>query len=151
MIHFKNSRYLKLFVLLFCFQCATLIPADRRVYPKNPIHLPEGIDLHDWMEKKRNQFPDRLVRNGTGNHLYKITYFRKDPLKNGSYISCGAVIRMQPPKTIVITDLVFLVNYGDYTKSSRRHVGDLGPLTEKEREEILLPCIEEFLESDSKN
>ena len=141
------------FVFLVCIStflsvsCASLLPPERRVYPKNPIQLPEGMDIHRWMEFKKKQFPDHLQSHSPYGVVYKIRYFRQKKTNFGSFISCSAYIRQMQGNTIELIELGSLVNYSDYHKSVSRFNkgGDIGPMNETERTEILLPCIEEFL------
>ncbi|XDD47145.1 hypothetical protein AB3N60_03400 [Leptospira sp. WS39.C2] len=146
-----HTQMVKTFLVFMFFSltvgCASLLPPERRVYPKNPIPLPNGMDIHDWMDTKKKQFPDHLRSNSPYGKVYKIMYFRKEKTFLGSYISCSAYIRQIDTKSIELVELATLINYSDYTKSIGRYNkgGDLGPMSEKERTEILLPCIEEFL------
>lgn len=133
-------------ILLLSVQCASLLPPERRVYPKNPVKLPEGMDIHNWMEAKKNQFPGRLRHYSPYDHTYKIMFYRKQFTKIGSFISCGAFLRPVGKHTIEILEMVSNVNYEDYSLSTIPKRGVLGPMNETERTEILLPCIEEFLE-----
>ncbi|WP_232373672.1 hypothetical protein [Leptospira chreensis] len=116
------------------------------MYPKNPVTLPEGMDIHQWMDAKEKQFQERFGSRQIGEEEYKFNFFRKNLTSFGSYISCTAMVRNSTAKQVELYNLVSMVNYADYTKFMRKG-GDLGPMSEKERTEILLPCIEEFLES----
>lgn len=135
--------------LFFILDCASLLPPERRVYPKNPVPLPKGMNIQDWMETKKNQYPENLKSHTPYGVVYKIMYFRKQKTNFGSYISCSAYIRQVKDDAIELIELASLINHSDYHKSVSRFNkgGDLGPMTEEERSEILLPCIEEFLES----
>ncbi|WP_244241897.1 hypothetical protein [Leptospira kanakyensis] len=132
---------------LFFVSCASLLPPERRMYPKNPS-LPKGMDIHDWMDTKKKQFPNHLQVHSPYGAVYKMMFFRKEKTFLGSYISCSAYIRQIDSKSIELAEMASIINYSDYTKSVGRYNkgGDLGPMSEKERTEILLPCIEEFLE-----
>lgn len=151
-----SSRTLFYFVLIFIclfsfgISCASLLPPERRVYPKNPVLLPDGMDIHQWMETKMNQFPGRLRHYSPYDHTYKIMFYRKQFTNTGSFVSCGAFIRPMGKHTIEILEMVSNVNYEDYTVSTIPKRGVLGPMNEVERTEILLPCIEEFLEIPTK-
>ncbi|EMY63407.1 hypothetical protein LEP1GSC203_2599 [Leptospira terpstrae serovar Hualin str. LT 11-33 = ATCC 700639] len=122
------------------------MPPERRVYPKNPVTLPEGMDIHKWMETKKQQFPNRLRSYSPYSNAYKILFYRKVYTPIGSFISCGAYFRQINQNAIEIIEMVSNVNYADYEKSIIPRGGDLGPMNEKEMKEILLPCMEEFLE-----
>lgn len=128
-------------------QCVSLLPPERRMYPKNPVPLPKGMNIHDWMDTKKKQFPENLKSHTPYGVVYKIMYFRKQKTSFGSYISCSAYIRQIQGNSIELIELGSLVNYSDYHKSVSRFNkgGDIGPMNETERTEILLPCIEEFL------
>ncbi|XDD47143.1 hypothetical protein AB3N60_03390 [Leptospira sp. WS39.C2] len=115
------------------------------MYPKNPVLLPVGMEFDQWIESKKNQFPDRLRHYSPYPNTYKIMFYRKKHTNLGSYISCGAFIRQTNPRTIEIIEMVSNVNHADYSISQIPKGGELGPMNEKEREEVLLPCIEEFL------
>lgn len=132
----------------FSVSCASLLPPERRVYPKNPVTLPKGMDIHDWMDTKKKQFPNHLLSDSPYAAVYKIVFFRKEKTFLGSYISCSAYLRQTKGNAIEIVEMASMINYADYTKSLSRFNkgGDLGPMSEKERTEVLLPCIEEFLE-----
>ncbi|PKA12784.1 hypothetical protein CH372_07790 [Leptospira meyeri] len=141
-------RLLGLFFFIFApflINCASLLPEERRVYQNNPVKLPDGMNIHQWMEAKKNQFPNRFWSRQIGEDEYKLTFYRKELTPLGSYISCTAMVRNKTTKFVELYNLVSVVNYADYTKVMRKG-GDLGPMNEKERTEILLPCIEEFLE-----
>ncbi|TGM38116.1 hypothetical protein [Leptospira biflexa] len=125
--------------------CVSLLPSERRVYPKNPVKLPAGMDIHDWMETKKKQFPDRLRNYSPYENSYKIMFYRKEFTRLGSYISCGAYVRQTDKHAVELIEMVSNVNYADYSISNIPKGGELGPMNEKERTEILLPCIEEFL------
>lgn len=135
---------LPIFVFL-SISCASLLPPERRVYPKNPVKLPDGMDIHDWMETKKKQFPDRLRNYSPYANSYKMMFYRKQFTKFGSYISCGAYLRQTGKNAVELIEMVSNVNYADYSISQIPKGGELGPMNEKERTEILLPCIEEFL------
>ncbi|TGK97226.1 hypothetical protein EHQ30_09225 [Leptospira brenneri] len=128
--------------------CASLLPPERRVYPKNPVSLPKGMDVHDWIQTKRVQFPDRLQSHSPWAATYKIVYYQNKKTFLGSYISCSAYLRQTDRNAFEIIEMASMINYSDHNKSVGRYNkgGDLGPMSEKERTEILLPCIEEFLE-----
>lgn len=148
---FRIVSLLGLFFFISVFLslgCASLLPEERRVYPKNPIPLPKGMDIHDWMNSKQKQFPNHLQSYTPYSSVYKIVYYRKKNTSIGSYISCGAYLRQNDTYAIEIFQMISMINYSDYTKSLGRYNkgGDLGPMSEKERTEILLPCMEEFLE-----
>ncbi|TGM73138.1 hypothetical protein EHR01_18210 [Leptospira mtsangambouensis] len=143
-IRVPTSDWFLLFVFL-SVGCASLLPPERRVYPKNPVTLPEGMDIHQWIETKKNQYLERFWSDQVGESEYKFNYIRKNLTSFGSYVSCSAMIRNSSLKQLELYNLVSMVNYADYTKFMRKG-GDLGPMNEKERTEILLPCIEEFLE-----
>ncbi|MCW7473618.1 hypothetical protein [Leptospira levettii] len=132
----------------FLVSCASLLPPERRVYPKNPVSLPKGMDIHDWMYTKKKQFPNQLLVHTPYGVVYKMMFFRKQKTFLGSYISCSAYIRQIDGKFIELIEIASIINYSDYTKSVGRYNkgGELGPMSENERTEILLPCIEEFLE-----
>lgn len=104
------------------------------------------MDIHQWMETKKNQYPDRFWSAEIGEGEYKFNYIRKKLTSFGSYISCSAVIRKSALNQLELYNLISKVNYADYNKGFIGKGGDLGPMNEKERTEILLPCIEEFLE-----
>lgn len=125
--------------------CASLLPPERRVYPKNPVQLPEGLDIHQWMELKKKQYAERLWYRQINELEYKVSYFRKEHTPFGSYIACTGLVKGLGLRQIEIYNLISTVNYADYTKGYMRKGGDLGPMDEKERSEILIPCIEEFL------
>ncbi|TGM02503.1 hypothetical protein EHQ79_08315 [Leptospira jelokensis] len=125
------------------------MPPERRVYSKNPVQLPEGLDIHQWMYEKNKQFSVRLSSHQIGKEEYKFTYFRKELTKLGSFISCTGIIRAKDIKTVELLNLVSMINHGDYTINMRSKGGDLGPMNERDRIEILIPCIEEFLEPPS--
>ncbi|WP_244242688.1 hypothetical protein [Leptospira bouyouniensis] len=132
-------------VTLLSYSCASLLPKERRVYPKNPIHLPAGMDIHEWVQTKKEQYPNRLRVYDLDSNSYKIQYFRRELTSIGSFISCAAYLRQTNTKSIEMLEMIFNVNYADYHKSMIPRGGELGPMNEKERAEILLPCIEEFL------
>lgn len=147
---FRFVSLLRFTFLIFVFLligCASLLPEERRVYPNNPLTLPKDMDIHQWMESKKNQYQDRLWSRQIGEGEYKFSYFRKEFTRIGSYTVCTALMRSVNIKQIEIYNLIFSVNYADYNKRFIGKGGDLGPMSEKERTEILLPCIEEFLES----
>ncbi|WP_244279627.1 hypothetical protein [Leptospira brenneri] len=106
------------------------------------------MDIHDWMNAKQKQFPNHLQSHTPYAAVYKIMYFQNKKTYLGSYISCSAYIREIEGNAIELIEMASLINYSDFTKSVGRYNkgGDLGPMSEKERSEILLPCIEEFLE-----
>lgn len=131
--------------MFFSISCASLLPPERRVYPNNPVKLPEGMDIHTWMDGKINQFPKRLWTRGMSDSEYKFTYFRKEHTSFGSYIACTAIVKAVEKRKLEIYNMVSTVNYADYTKGYMRKGGDLGPMNEMERSEILIPCMEEFL------
>lgn len=135
-------------ILLLSVQCASLLPPEKRMYPKNPVKLPEGMDIHDWMAFKKKQFPNHLLSDSPYGVIYKILFFRKKKTYLGSYISCTAYVRQIKENAIELIELAFMINYSDPTKPISRYNkgGELGPMNEKDRTEILLPCIEEFLE-----
>ncbi|XDD54856.1 hypothetical protein AB3N62_03365 [Leptospira sp. WS4.C2] len=116
------------------------------MYPKNPLTLPEGMDIHQWMDSKKEQYQERLWSSQIGRDEYRITYFRKELTHLGSYISCTALARDIHFHQVELYNLISTVNYADYTRKYMRKGGDLGPMNEKEMKEILLPCMEEFLE-----
>lgn len=137
-----------LFLILvtsFSNSCASLLPKERRVYPKNPIHLPAGMDIHGWVQTKKEQYPNRLRVYDLDSNSYKIQYFRRELTSIGSFISCAAYLRQTNTKSIEMLEMISNVNYADYHKSIIPRGGELGPMNERERTEILLPCIEEFL------
>lgn len=142
-----SFRYFLLLSTFLLIGCASLLPPERRIYPKNPVTLPEGMDIHQWMDAKEKQFPNRLGASQIANDEYKFTYFRKEFTALGSFRACTGLIRSINPKQVEFYNLVSMINHGDYTINRRSKGGDLGPMSEKERTEILLPCIEEFLES----
>lgn len=130
----------------FSVGCVSLLPVEQRMYPMNPIILPERMDIHQWMESKKNQYQERFWFRQINESDYKFSYYRKNLTSLGSYVSCTAMVRSKTTKSVELYNLISIVNYADYTKSMRKG-GDLGPMNEKERAEILLPCIEEFLET----
>ncbi|TGK47320.1 hypothetical protein EHQ10_14810 [Leptospira bouyouniensis] len=121
------------------------MPKERRVYPKNPIHLPAGVDIHEWVQTKKEQYPNRLRVYDLDSNSYKIQYFRRELTSIGSFISCAAYLRQTNTKSIEMLEMISNVNHADYHKSMIPRGGELGPMNERERTEILLPCIEEFL------
>ncbi|WP_244288319.1 hypothetical protein [Leptospira congkakensis] len=133
-------------ILILFLGCASLLPPERRVYPNNPVLLPKDIDIHQWMETKLKQHPKRLGSRQMNQGEYKFTYFRKEFTSLGSYRACTGLIRSVNPEQIELYNLISMINHGNYTTNKRSKGGDLGPMNEKERTEILLPCIEEFLE-----
>ncbi|TGK85581.1 hypothetical protein EHQ23_13140 [Leptospira bourretii] len=141
----SSIRFLCISVFLL-IGCASLLPPEKRVYPKNPVTLPKGMDIHQWIETKKNQYPDRLRSYSPYPDSYKILFYRKKFTNLGSFISCGAFLRQTNIYTIEIIEMVSNVNYANYEKSVIPRGGELGPMNEKERTEILLPCIDEFLE-----
>jgi len=147
-------KLLKFFVFTSFFifaNCASLLPPEQRIYPKNPITLPNGMNIYDWLELKNNQFPNRMLRFQAGDGIYKIIYYRKNMTKYGSHISCSTLVNQPTPNTMEFTEMVYTINYNDYTRPIRTKKlgGEIGPVSEIDRTEILFPCIEEFLESDS--
>ncbi|MGE8721563.1 hypothetical protein ACO2KH_09535 [Leptospira terpstrae] len=116
------------------------------MYPNHPVTLPEGMDIDGWILAKKEQYPQRLRSYSPYPDSYKILYYRKKNTSLGSFISCGAYLRQTKTAQIEIIEMVSNVNYADYEKSVIPRGGELGPMNEKERTEILLPCIEEFLE-----
>lgn len=140
-------HFVLIFICLFSFGigCASLLPPERRVYPKNPVLMPEGMDIHTWMDSKKNQFPKRLWTRGISDSEYKITYFRKEHTSFGSYIACTAIVKAIEKRKLEIYNMISTVNYADYTRGYMRKGGDLGPMNEIERSEILIPCVDEFL------
>lgn len=135
-----------LFSTFLLVGCASLLPPERRVYPKNPLTLPEGMDIHQWMDSKLEQHPKRLGSSQLTSDEYKFTYFRKEFTALGSFRACTGLVRSINPKQVEFYNLVSMINHGDYTINRRSKGGDLGPMNEKEMKEILLPCMEEFLE-----
>lgn len=117
------------------------------MYPNNPVTLPEGMDIHKWMESKKKQHPIRLGSSQLTSDEYKFTYFRKEFTALGSFRACTGLVRSINPKQVEFYNLVSMINHGDYTINRRSKGGDLGPMNEKEMKEILLPCMEEFLET----
>lgn len=115
------------------------------MYPNNPVTLPEGMDIHKWMESKKKQYQERFWFRQFSESEYKFSYYRKNHTSLGSYISCTSMVRSKTVKLVEFYNLISIVNYADYTKGMRKG-GDLGPMNEKEKTEILFPCIEEFLE-----
>ncbi|WP_244935920.1 hypothetical protein [Leptospira bouyouniensis] len=105
------------------------------------------VYFYDWMDTKKKQFPNHLQSYTPYGVVYKIRYFRQKNTSFGSYISCSAYIRQIHGNSIELVELAFLINHSDYQRSVNRFNkgGDLGPMNEEERSEILLPCIEEFL------
>ncbi|TGL45255.1 hypothetical protein EHQ49_05235 [Leptospira perdikensis] len=135
-----------LFVSAFLFVgCASLLPEERRMYPHNPVSLPNGMNIHNWINAKETQFNERFGSKQIGEAEYKFNFYRKELTSIGSYISCTAMVRSKTATPVELYNLVSMVNYADYTKFMRKG-GDLGPMSEKESTEILLPCMEEFLE-----
>ncbi|MDZ4725269.1 MAG: hypothetical protein SH817_03885 [Leptospira sp.] len=146
-------KLIKFFVFTSFFifsNCASLLPPEKRIYPRNPIPLPNGMNIYDWLELKKNQFPNRMQRFHSSEGIYKITFYRKNKTKHGSYISCSALVRQSSPNTLDLSDMIYTINYHDYFRpmTMRKHGGEIGPVSEIDRTEILFPCIEEFLESD---
>ncbi|MCW7505052.1 hypothetical protein [Leptospira paudalimensis] len=135
-----------LFIFVFLsISCASLLPTERRVYPRNPITFPESMNIHDWIDTKTKQYPNRLKILVISDSEYKITYYRKEHTSLGSYVACSALVKTIEPRKLEIYNMISIVNYADYSKGYMRKSGDLGPMNEKERTDILLPCIEEFL------
>ncbi|WP_244310440.1 hypothetical protein [Leptospira noumeaensis] len=116
------------------------------MYPNNPVTLPKGMDIHKWMNAKLNQYPNRLGSSQINYEEYKFTYFRRESTTLGSFRACTGLIRGLNSEQVELYNLVSMINHGDYTINRRSKGGDLGPMSEKERNEVLLPCIEEFLE-----
>lgn len=144
-IKYTKIILLMYFLSLFAVGCVSLLPPERRVYPKNPIQLSENLNIEEWLNAKAENSPKRFWWKQIDESQFKFTYIRKELNPNGSHIACSALIRNKSTNNLELYNLIFTVNYADYTKNFIGKRGDLGPLNEKERIEILIPCIEEFL------
>ncbi|MCW7473620.1 hypothetical protein [Leptospira levettii] len=137
--------YILPILVFITISCASLLPTERRLYANNPVTLPKDMDIHDWIDVKTKQYPNRLKTLVISDSEYKITYYRKEHTSLGSYVACSALVKSIEPRKLEIYNMISIVNYADYSKAYMRKSGDLGPMNEKERTDILLPCIEEFL------
>ncbi len=138
-----------IFLPFLLVQCATLLPPEERIFPKNPVPLPKGKQTKQWLESIKEKNPKRFWWKSIDENKYKFTYVRQSLRPNGSHIACTAVVENKGAN-IELYEMAFVVNYADYTKSMRKG-GDLGPLNEEEKTEILYPCIEEVLDSGKSN
>jgi hypothetical protein len=143
---FYLEKYLFSFIGFISINCASLLPPEQRVYPQNPVSLTEELTVIQWLEKNQNQNPGRFWWTMIGEKEYKFTYIRREPNSLGSFIACSSLVKSIPPNSMDLYNLVSMVNYADYTKSRKGRGGDLGPMSEMEKSEILLPCIEELLD-----
>lgn len=148
-IHFLIIHFKLVFLLVLLVQCASLLPPEERIYPGNPVLLPKGKQTKEWLESIKEKNPKRFWWRKIDEYSFKFTYVRRDLRPNGSHIACTAVVENKG-RSIDLYEMAFVVNYADYTKSMRKG-GDLGPLNQAEKKEILYPCIEEVLESGEDN
>ncbi|MDF3818403.1 hypothetical protein P3G55_00745 [Leptospira sp. 96542] len=110
--------------------------------------MPNGLNLTSWIQKKKNHLQHRMVFRTANENDFVVTYYRKETIGVGSFISCSFVVKQLPNNGFELYDMIFIVDYADYTKPKLRSKGGvLGPTSEEERTNILLPCVDEFLES----
>lgn len=140
------------YIIIFCILsgCETLLPPENRTYI-NTVRLADGENLGSWLETKQKIHSERLFLRKYSDTEYSVKYYSRKSFPSGAYMVCSFFIRSEKDNTLNLKGTYFLdygcdggrgTAWGDKCGQVRSVVG---PTNQKEYEEYLLPCFEEFL------
>ncbi|HMV77214.1 MAG TPA: hypothetical protein PL048_01150 [Leptospiraceae bacterium] len=143
------------YIIIFCILsgCETLLPPENRTYPK-PVTLIDSESLDTWLKARQKIHSERMFLKKYSDTEYSIKYYSQKKFSSGSYMVCSFFIRPETDRTLNLKGSYFIdygcdggrgTFWGDKCGQVRSEVG---PTNQKEYEEYLLPCFEEFLKEN---
>lgn len=150
----KNNLFYLAFFCYFYLNCSSLLPKEERVFESN-IKMNSRLDFDNWIDKKIEIAKNRILIGYRKDNLISIKYYKRDLTDYGSYISCKFIIRYNENQFLFFDSMSFIINYGETNPRSiglsRRYaekVANIGPTSKVEYENVLLPCVREFISLD---
>ncbi|MDV6236121.1 hypothetical protein CH379_010855 [Leptospira ellisii] len=145
-------RLIRSFFTIICILlnlfCSTLLPIEKRNYVED-VMIGKNQTTTDWILLKKRRFGMALFVDEVSENEFRLKYYSARKFPFGVYLACTFTIARSQVDTFKISNMSYVLDNGcsksnqtDWCYQSR---GVIGPASEKENEEYMLPCVREFL------